>query len=438
MTTAPVHVDEQWYGSLRDLRALLDAGYFGPYQDAALTEGGGLYMECPLAPGSEHIVHSFELRADHAEFTCSAGCDEAAIRRRLLDAQALAASAELDPREEELAPATTWAPVDLAAVLAQGALDEPPALLMRSDGARLLYRGRVHVLSGEPESGKGWLALHASAERLKVGESVLYLDFEDTAASIVRRLLNLGVEEGIIANRFHYVRPDVPIDDRGWADLAPALATAPTLAVIDGLTEALTVHGFDLLDNTDIARWLGLVPRPLVDAGAAVLQVDHVGRDREARGRFAIGAQHKLAGVDAHYGLDVLEPFGRGRDGRVKVVVQKDRPGHVRQHADDAGRVAELRLTSRAEGAIGVELAPPAAVDTFRPTWLMEQIARAVEDTPGLSKNAIRARVPGRNEYKDLALELLVAEGNIEARHEGQAHRHFPGRPYLADEDEDR
>ena len=42
------------------------------------------------------------------------------------------------------------------------------------------------------EGGKGWLMLSESARLLRGGERVLYLDFEDTAPSIVARLLALG------------------------------------------------------------------------------------------------------------------------------------------------------------------------------------------------------------------------------------------------------
>jgi hypothetical protein len=38
--------------------------------------------------------------------------------------------------------------------------------------------------------------------------------------------------------------------------------------------------------------------------------------------------------------------------------------------------------------------------------------------------------VPGDNRTLDLALELLVTDGHIEARHEGRATRHYPGQPY--------
>ena len=335
--------------------------------------------------------------------------------------------AELDaPPLHEPSPATSWAPRDLGPLLDGEDVEEPPTLLPRSDGVCLLYPGKVHDFSGEPESGKGWLALHAAAECLSAGGSVLYADFEDSAATLVSRLLALGVEPDAIRARCRYIRPDEPLSEQASSDLTTALSPAPTLAVVDGVTEALSIHGLDLGDNTDVARWLELLPRPLARTGAAVALLDHVVKDKEARGRFAIGAQHKLAGVDAAYRLEVVEPFGRGREGLVRISVAKDRSGHVRQHA--AGkRIADLRLMSRADGSVTANLEPPvnAQATTFRPTVLMERVSRAVEEQPGLSKRQLRTAVGGNNDAKDLALQLLIDEGYVEARQDGQARRHY-------------
>ena len=70
---------------------------------------------------------------------------------------------------------TTWLPIDLAPIVANGAgLEPPPVMLARSDGEQLLYAGKIHWFAGEPESAKGWLALAAAAERIRAGEHVLY------------------------------------------------------------------------------------------------------------------------------------------------------------------------------------------------------------------------------------------------------------------------
>jgi len=200
--------------------------------------------------------------------------------------------------------------------------------------------------------------------------------------------------------------------------------------VLDGVTEGMVLHGLDPLSNVDSARWGELLARPLAAAGAAVEELDHVVKDREQRGRYAIGAQHKLASIDVAYRLDAVEPFGRGREGLVRVTVTKDRPGHVRRHAVQGGRVAEMRLRSRENGSVSVRLDPPSGDDErFRPTHLMQRLSVALEDRPGMSAGDVRA-LRGKNDGLDAALAALVAEGHVEARQEGRAKRHYSLRPY--------
>jgi AAA domain len=338
-------------------------------------------------------------------------------------------------RDHKLSPTTSWAPVDLGRVLDGTQPDPSPAILTRTDGRALLYAGRVHALFGEPEACKGWIALTAAAEALGAGARVLYVDFEDTAASVTSRVMALGVARDVIRERFVYVRPDEPLEKAGRGDLEAAAAGA-VLAVLDGITEALTLHGLDLASNGDVAAWLDLLPRPLARTGAAVLTIDHVVKDRENRGRYAIGAQHKLAGVDCAYSVHVIEPFGRGRDGKVKITVTKDRPGHVRAFADE-GRAAEARLQSHDDGTVTVTLKSPEGAGVFRPTTLMERVSRAVEDEPGVGTNAIRRTIKGKARFVQEALARLIEEGHVDCRRDGdgKAVRHYSIRPFRADDD---
>ncbi len=181
---------------------------------------------------------------------------------------------------------SSWGPVDLEPILKGDADPEPPpGMLARTDGEFLLYGGKVHLCAGEPEGAKGWLAMKACSERIAAGDHVLYIDFEDEAAAAVDRLTALGVHVDAIAERFHYVRPDEPLDDAGRAAIEYVLATfRPTLAVIDGLTDALAIHGVDLRDNTEVANWMRDLPQGLRRRGIAVFLNDHVVKDGDARG----------------------------------------------------------------------------------------------------------------------------------------------------------
>jgi hypothetical protein len=334
--------------------------------------------------------------------------------------------------------ATTWGPVDLAPILAgDGNLEPAPVYLERTDGECLIYTAKVHSLVGEPESAKGWVTLKAAAERLNACEHVAYIDFEDEAAVAVDRLRALGVTDEAIRDRFHFVRPDEPLDDAGRREIDRLLEHPITLVVIDGLTDALALHGIDLRDNTEVAKWMSDLPHSLKRRGVAVILNDHVTKDSDSRGRYAIGAQHKLAKVDVSYSLQVKAPLGRGLEGRVLIRVTKDRPGHVRSLAKNR-LVAEVIAESMPGGAMDLALEPPSDDDTgpFRPTGIMRKVSRAVEDAPGLSIRALRATVGGKAEYVDLAKEVLVAEGYIEVRKDGAAQRHHLLRPFVEDEGE--
>jgi AAA domain len=332
---------------------------------------------------------------------------------------------------------SSWTPVDLGPALDGEGGAEPPSVLTRSDGHCLLYPGKVHVFQGEPESGKTWLALIAAVEQLAAGHRVVYIDFdENTAPAIVERLRALGAEPDAIRARFLYLQPDEPLSEDTRADLdRHTQSPPPTLAVIDGVTDGMGLHGLDLANNADVSKWRALLARPLARLGAAVVELDHVTKAREERGRYAIGAQQKLAGVHVALSLHTVEPFGRGQEGVVRVTVAKDRDGHLRQHAEE-GRLAELRLLS--DGAtVTAELVPGSEARAFRPTKLMERVSRELEENPGLSKNAIRRNVTGKNDAIDIALDVLLREDYLSRRRDGQTMRHESVKPYREDDDAD-
>ena len=133
---------------------------------------------------------------------------------------------------------------------------------------------------------------------------VLWIDFEDDERGVVGRLKALGVPDDVILARFGYINPDEPLGDgvkriaRSRVDLAEALGEPWDLVVIDGVTESMALEGFNLNDNTDAADWQRRLPKYAArTTGAPVACIDHVTKSSENRGRWAIGAQHKLAGT---------------------------------------------------------------------------------------------------------------------------------------------
>jgi hypothetical protein len=331
---------------------------------------------------------------------------------------------------------TTWAPVDLTSALA-GDDVEPPSLLQRSDGLPLLYRGRTHAFQGESESCKSWAAQFAVKQTIDAGENVLYIDFEDDAAGVVARLRSLGLAVENIAARFVYIRPDEPLcGQKGQATPAGSdLLTACedrgpfALAIVDGVTEAMTTEGLALIDNADIAAWMRRLPRRLARMGAAVVVLDHLPKDRMSQGRYALGGQHKLAGLTgAAYKFTLTRYFSRATrldpvDGRVVISVEKDRPGYVRARATEE-KVGEFRLTSYPDGGVSLSVEPvdrAQSVDRKVVDRILEHLA--VYD--GSSKNAIEQAVEGRASTVREALSWLTEQGWISVERKGNTHLHW-------------
>jgi hypothetical protein len=314
------------------------------------------------------------------------------------------------------ATTNTWAPVDLADILT-GDLSTPRAtLLHRRDGKHLLYPYAVHSVSGEPGSGKTWVALVAIAQALDDNQDALFIDFEDRPQTIVARLRALGVPDQHMIDHLHYIRPETALDPTSRTQLE-ALAQGATIAVIDGITEAMTMHGLSLMDNEDVARWLALVPNLLAKHGPAVLQIDHVVKNAESRGRYAIGGQHKLAGITGTaYKMLTVQSFGQGTKGHAKLVLDKDKHGDVGPSGITA---ADLHMdATNPDGTLYAWLdAPERSTDEdghFRPTTLMERVSTYLLATPGASSlNDIKRGVKGKAESIADAVDALIREGNI-------------------------
>ena len=308
-----------------------------------------------------------------------------------------------------------WKPEDLTPIL-DGTHTTPTATTMtRRDGKHLLYPYAVHSISGEPGSCKTWAALVATAQALEDGQPALFIDFEDRATSVVNRLRALGVTPTHIAAGLRYIRPETALDPTGWTHLAQAAQDCP-VAVIDGITEAMTLHGLSLMDNEDVARWLALLPTRIANLGPAVVQIDHVVKNADNRGRYAIGGQHKLAGITGvAYKILTIKPAGKGVKGHAKLVIDKDKHGDVGPTGITA---ADLYLDATTnDGTIYAWLDTPGSETTedghFRPTTLMTRVSTFVETHPGSTLRAIRTGVRGKAESIADAVAALLTEGYL-------------------------
>lgn len=344
---------------------------------------------------------------------------------------------------------SSWLPVDLAAVLDGTRQPITPTLFPRIDGVCLLYPGLTHSFHGESESGKSMLAQIETARLLGLGEHVLYLDFESDEVSVVERLRLFGASSDVIRELFAYVRPEsnpskTDRDRRAWEAL---LARRFALAVIDGVTDALGLWNAETESNRDVTGWSRELPKLIADrTGAAVLMVDHVTKNADTRGRFAIGGQAKLSALTGSaYTVAVAtgKPLGRGLRGEIVVRVAKDRPGYVRNisgpmTADRTQETARITVDSTGDlPAVSVDAwrATPTNEDgSFRPTSVMERVSKALESAgESLSDSKLKARIEGvRDDIRRQAVEALARDGYIEVTPGsiGKAKLHRSLRPY--------
>jgi hypothetical protein len=329
----------------------------------------------------------------------------------------------------------SWRRVDLTAVLNGTYEPLQPTVGARDDGVGLFYPGRIHTVSSESEGGKTWLALAACKHELEKGEAVLYLDFEDDEGVVVGRLLALGTDPGCIRERFVYLRPEVSIHEDGAREHLTRLIRGwkPTLAVIDGVTEAMTLHGLEMKDNTDVARFGKLLPRFIADQGAAVVALDHLVKSTENRGRYAIGGVHKLNAVNgAAYLLENRQPFGIGVTGRSTVRIAKDRPGQLRRHGvPSSGGLhwfGDLVITSVSERVAQVEIVRPVErTESPQPTHIMRAVVAAIEEQGPLSGRQLEALVRGRAATIRQAVTLLGTEGVLSTTTPFHVLKPYPG-----------
>ena len=323
----------------------------------------------------------------------------------------------------------TWARLDLTAYLDGTHTQLEPTLFPRDDGICLMYPGMTHSFHGESESGKSMVLQYECARLIRDGHDVLYLDFEADGGSVTERLLLFGATPTQILDHFDYRSPEVSptatvADLQAWTDL---LDRSYTLAVVDGVTDSLGIFGLSTKDNDDITKWTRILPRQIARrTGAAVAVVDHVTKDTENRGRFAIGGQAKMNAITgAAYTVEIVDPLGKGLKGTIVIRVGKDRHGFIRGHSapmrpdrtqetarvviDSTGAHIDVTITATTGAEIPRGERPP-----MRFTGVMEKTSKVLENADGpLSTRSLRELVGGNKDRLASALGDLLRDGYI-------------------------
>jgi hypothetical protein len=284
---------------------------------------------------------------------------------------------------------------------------EPPAI------CGLIYRRKRHTISGPPESLKTLLALIFGLEHMRAGEGTFALvDFEmgEHAARLLLHDLGATLDE---IGSVYYITPTGPPEQ---ADLDAITAAGVTLAIIDAAAGAYSASELDDNKRADAEIFSRTWIAPLWLRNITTIVLDHVVKNSDARGKFAIGSERKLGTVDVHLGLEAVKQLHRGTSGLVRILTHKDRPGHL-----DRPRAGEIELHSDPDTHRITWAFKPASKDSgdsdsggFRPTILMDRmLAHLEQQSEPVSCNAAATAVGGQRKWTLEAIRLLISDGTI-------------------------
>lgn len=329
---------------------------------------------------------------------------------------------------------TDWGVKDVSALLEADEFEpEEPTVGRRDDGKCLFYASKVNSLVGPPESAKSWVAQYVASQEIRQGHSAMYLDFEDSDRGVVGRMRYLGLDREEIEERFLYSDPKSPLNTESAKELYGNLDLfRPTLVIVDGLGAVMAMHGHEMKDNTEYIRFFQLLLEPLTRSGAAVVIIDHVSKDADETGNYAIGAQAKLQMITGvQIKVQATKKFGRGKEGTLRLTINKDRPGGVRMNSEfrtfkgqgrssyqldywatvfvDAREEPRVRITMRFENKQEVD-APNGEGQHQAKTAEVREFLRA---NPRSSLNRIYAGVTGNERAANDALSVLKLRGEL-------------------------
>ncbi len=303
-------------------------------------------------------------------------------------------------------PQDSWRPQNL------NDLPDQPPTPPELGNTHLVYPGKRHVFSGPPESAKTLAAYCILIQVVRHGGTGILIDFEMGGYDARQRLRELGATAQEIS-QIAYVEPD----ERANVDrIAALISLQPDLVVIDAAAGIYSLEGLDDNKRGDVEKISNLYIRAFWRAEIATILLDHVVKDAEGRGKYAIGSERKLGGADVHLGFEVVgkQAISRGGKGHYKITTHKDRGGYLKR-----GHLADLNLDSHPD-THAIEWAfsePVVTTDSKghkRFTINMERISRLLETTTTpLGVGEVKRELGGKSEYVSKAITSLVDEDYV-------------------------
>ena len=171
--------------------------------------------------------------------------------------------------------------------------------------------------------------------------------------------------------------------------------------------------GLDSNSNDDISRGYRAMLTPLAQEHTAVLTIDHLAKAGKSDHGYAIGGIAKKRIINgAYYHAEAITIPAPGIVGKVRIMVTKDRPGGIREHAP-AGSLGNFIIDSSASDGHVNALIANTIGSPLRPTHTMERISRLLAGTDGMHKTTINKQIAVKQASMDQAITVLIQEGFV-------------------------
>lgn len=292
-----------------------------------------------------------------------------------------------------------------------------PAVLARSDGATILYEGRLNSLFGEPALGKSWVALITLVEAVKSGARAVWWDFEDQPSTLGGRLTALGAADLLDSDSLIYATPTLADDPDEIAAMCAWMVRGkrPGFVVIDSVESAGLAT-----DSNNAGPWFRQHVDPWLESGAGVLTLDHIPKRTQDRPRGAIGSQHKMARISGAGLLLTGTPWTKTQGGKVKLINHKDRQGDLPEPLNKT--VAIIEVTHGDDGQLLYTItAPNVEENTEDVTGLLLEAIAATGSQGVRTMKGIRGLLTAGHMKVDPALHDLLNQGLVEIGKDGKA-----------------
>ena len=262
---------------------------------------------------------------------------EARERLDETDSDPAAVFAELVEFAPSLAPKTNSEPtsfVDPSNLWDSEIMMERPSLGNFGNGKALFYKNETNGIIAKGGSGKTWLSLLVTIERMNSGDKILFIDPESSHKKIAVRLRYLGMPKPQ-PGQFQYLGTVDPLEIKkaqAWAKGQQNL-----VVIVDGIANAISGAGIEE-NGSGALEVLHRLLRPFRDAGATVIAIDHTGKDQSKGGRGHSSKRDFFKG--ALLRAEIVVPFTSAKSGHMRLVVDKDNEGQL--SAPEGKTVAEF------------------------------------------------------------------------------------------------